>query len=406
MADFTMPRLGADMEEATLVQWRVQPGDPIRRGQVIADVDTTKGVIEIECFDSGVVDKLVAREGETLPVGAVLAVIQSDAKEAATTEADSPGASSTDAPRRLSKFKAESKTTDNLERATPDQQVGEAHRRRVTPLARRLAGERGVDLSRVVGTGAHGEVTAADIEKLSTAAATSPADRFRPTSADENRARLRMAIAGAMAKSKREIPHYYLQSPIDMSRALTWLERENENRPIAKRLLPIVLSLKALALALREVPQLNGHWFEGRLRNSDSVHIGFAIAMKGGGLVAPAIHDVDRKSLNDIMAALNELIPRARTGPLRSSEMTDATITLTNLGDLGVASVFGVIYPPQVAIVGLGRILSSPWVDDGQLVVRPLMQACLSGDHRATDGQTGSRLLGEFNRHLQSPERL
>jgi pyruvate dehydrogenase E2 component (dihydrolipoamide acetyltransferase) len=272
-----------------------------------------------------------------------------------------------------------------------------------------LAAERGVDLSLVAGTGAFGEITFEDIEQFTSSTrglATSLRGRDGACGLEENRARLRSAIADAMAKSKREIPHYYLQTPIDMTRAMNWMEQENQSRPIAKRLLPVVFSLKALAKALRAAPQLNGHWIGGQLRNSQSIHIGFAIAMKGGGLVAPAIHDVDQKTLDDLMTALHELIPRARTGPLRSSEMTDATITLTGLGDLGVASVFGVIYPPQVALVGLGKIAPSAWVENGQLVVRPVMMASLSGDHRATDGQTGARLLDEFNRNLQAPQHL
>ncbi len=403
MADFTMPRLGADMEEATLVEWRVRAGDRIRRGQVIAEVDTAKGVIEIECFEPGIVETLVAHEGETLPVGAVLAILRIDAQESGSSQARR-----TDAP----PSQQQPGPSENISGATPALEgttgptartMAASHRPKVTPLARRLAVERGVDISRVAGTGTSGEVTAADIEKF---ASTSGGHPGSASPADANRARLRVAIAAAMAKSKREIPHYYLQTPIDMSRASAWLEQENRRRPIAQRLLPVVMTLKALARALRDEPRLNGHWIDGRFHSSDSIHIGFAIAMKGGGLVAPAIHDVDQKSLDELMAALNDLIPRARTGPLRSSEMTDATITLTSLGDLGVASVLGVIYPPQVAIIGLGRTTASPWVDNGQLVVRPVLQASLSGDHRASDGQVGARLLDAFNRHLQNPDSL
>jgi pyruvate dehydrogenase E2 component (dihydrolipoamide acetyltransferase) len=217
---------------------------------------------------------------------------------------------------------------------------------------------------------------------------------------------MRHAIAAAMSKSKREIPHYYLETKIDLTRALAWLEAENRKRSLPERLLPAVLMLKAVALALRDVPELNGFWLDGGFKAADGVHIGLAIAMKGGGLVAPAVHDADRKTLDELMAALNDLIPRARSGRLRSSEMTDATATLTNLGDLGVDTVFGVIYPPQVALVGLGKFSRQPWVENETVCVRPVLTATLAADHRATDARRGGQFLEALNRRLQTPEQL
>lgn len=217
---------------------------------------------------------------------------------------------------------------------------------------------------------------------------------------------MRRAIAAAMSKSKREIPHYYLESRVDMSTALAWLQRENGQRGIAERILPAVVLLKATARALRDVPALNGYWIDGQHRPAERIHLGFAIALRGGGLVAPAIHDVDQKTCNVLMADLRELIPRARTGRLRSSEMTDATATVTSMGDAGAESVLGVIYPPQVALVGFGRILDQPWAERGTVVVRPVVAASLAADHRATDGHLGARFLDALTRHLQNPEHL
>jgi pyruvate dehydrogenase E2 component (dihydrolipoamide acetyltransferase) len=217
---------------------------------------------------------------------------------------------------------------------------------------------------------------------------------------------MRRAIAAAMAKSNREIPHYYLQTRIDMSCALKWLEETNQKRALKDRLLPAVLLIKAVAKALRDVPGLNGFWIDNEHQISQTIHLGFAISMKGGGLVAPAIHDVDQMTCDGIMAALRDLIPRARSGRLRSSEMTDATMTVTSLGDLGVESVFGVIYPPQVGLVGFGRIMEQPWAKDGMLGVHPVMTASLAADHRATDGHLGAQFLDALNRHFQSPESL
>jgi pyruvate dehydrogenase E2 component (dihydrolipoamide acetyltransferase) len=217
---------------------------------------------------------------------------------------------------------------------------------------------------------------------------------------------LRGAIAAAMSKSKREIPHYYLQTSIDMSRTIAWLEKENSQRTIVDRLLPVVVLLKAVAKALKKVPQLNGYWVDGKIQVLEEIHIGFAISMTGGGLVAPAMHHVDSKDLDQLMSDLRELIPRARSGRLRSSELTDATVTITSLGDLGVESVTGIIYPPQVALIGLGKILSRPWVDSGVVCVKPVMIASLSADHRATDGLLGAKFLDTLATILQEPQTL
>jgi pyruvate dehydrogenase E2 component (dihydrolipoamide acetyltransferase) len=217
---------------------------------------------------------------------------------------------------------------------------------------------------------------------------------------------MRRAIAAAMSKSKREIPHYYLATTFDMSRVLAWVEAENQKRSIDRRLLPAIVLIKAVAVTLAEMRQLNGFWLDGGFRPAEGVHVGLAIAMKGGGLVAPAVHDTDKKSLDELMIALHELIPRARTGRLRSSEMTDATATLTNLGDLGVESVYGAVYPPQVALVGFGKISRRPWVEGDTVCVRPLLTATLAADHRSTDGRYGARFLEVLNGRLQTPEQL
>ena len=217
---------------------------------------------------------------------------------------------------------------------------------------------------------------------------------------------MRQTIAAAMARAKREIPHYYLAHTMDMHRALAWLAGENARRPVTERLLPNVLLLKAVALAVREVPELNGVWRGDRVEPSAHVHLGVAISLRGGGLVAPAIHDADRMTISELMRALRDLVQRARTGGLRSSELSDPTLTVTSLGEQGVETVFGIVYPPQVAIVGFGRIAERPWVVDGAVVARPLVTAALSGDHRVSDGHRGGLFLVAVERLLQAPERL
>jgi pyruvate dehydrogenase E2 component (dihydrolipoamide acetyltransferase) len=228
-------------------------------------------------------------------------------------------------------------------------------------------------------------------------AAEPPADRA---------ASMRRAIAAAMSRSKREIPHYYLATEIDMTAALDWLAAHNRAVPVAERLLPAVLTLKATALAVRANPQLNGYWLDEHHQPADAVHVGVAVALRQGGLIAPAIRDTDRKSLDDLMRDLRDLVQRVRSGGLRSSELTDPTVTVTSLGERGARTVFGVIYPPQVALVGFGAIAERPWAAGGMVGARPVIDVTLAADHRASDGHQGSALLTTLDNLLQEPERL
>jgi pyruvate dehydrogenase E2 component (dihydrolipoamide acetyltransferase) len=385
MADFTMPALGADMETGKVVEWLVAPGARVKPGDVVAVVETHKGAIDVECFLDGVIDDL-APLGEDLPVGAVLARVRGVGEPAAPAPAAAP--------------KAAPPLAAAPERA-PVTASGAPPRIKVSPAAHRRAQELGLDAERLQGSGTDGAVTLADVER--------PAPRPRQATVARrgfDPAQMRRAIAAAMARSKREIPHYYLTSTIDFAAASAWLAAYNRERDPAERLLPAPLLLKAAAKALTEVPQLNGFHVNGVYRAGPGIHIGWAIALRGGGLMAPAIHDADRKSLPELMLALRDLVQRARSGGLRSSELTDPTITVTSLGERGAESVLGVIYPPQVAIVGFGRIVERPWVVNGQVVARPLVTATLAADHRASDGHLGGQLLGAIDRALQAPEDL
>lgn len=397
MIEFVMPSLGADMEDGTLIAWHVKPGDKVKRGDIMAEVETDKGLFDVESFHEGVVDRLIAEPGAKIPVGAPMALLRGE------TEAPSPPALPGAAPA------PEQARAPAVEGVPPAEAPGAAaaapapRHVRASPLARKIAAELGVDLNDVEGTGPGGVIERADVER---AAATPKDVAPRKEAAADRTAGMRHAIAAAMSRANRDIPHYYLATHIDMSTALSWLNEENNRRPITDRLLPAVLLLKATALALRDVPALNGFWIDDRHQPQEGIHAGVAIALRGGGLMAPAIHNADRKNPTELMAALRDVISRTRGGHLRSSEMTDATVTITNLGDLGVETVFGVIYPPQVALVGFGKITDQPWVENGQVIVRPVVQATLSGDHRATDGHTGAQFLDALNRHLQLPAAL
>jgi pyruvate dehydrogenase E2 component (dihydrolipoamide acetyltransferase) len=268
------------------------------------------------------------------------------------------------------------------------------------------------------GTGPAARVTLADVERVAQAAAAAPAAQVAAAApaapaqpgpaavAAARQARMRAAIAGSMARSKREIPHYYLACTIDIGRALAWLTERNAGRSVSERLIYAVLLIKAAALALREVPELNGFWIDNRAQQSADIHAGVAISMRGGGLVAPALHNADQRSLDELMRGFQDLVNRARAWSLKSSEMADPTVTITSLGERGVESVFGIITPPQLALVGFGTPRERPWVVDGAVVPRPLLSATLCGDHRATDGHRGALYLAALERLLQQPEAL
>ncbi len=388
MIDFKLPSLGADMDEGKLLQWHVKPGDSVKRGQVIAVVDTSKAAVDVECWDDGTVHQLIVQPGQTVPVGTVLATLLAPG-EVATAAAPAPAAQSPAVPMPVQAVAATSAAAAPVAAA--------ATRPAVSPSARKRAQELGVAVDALKGTGAQGAVTLADVEAAAAQGAGAPADRAPA---------MRRAIAAAMSRSKREIPHYYLSETIAMANALAWLQQRNEGQPITERILPAVLQLKAVALALRRVPQLNGFYRNDAFEPSQAVHTGVAIALRGGGLVAPALHDVQAKPLALLMRELADLVQRARAGSLRSSEMSDPSITITNLGDQGVESVFGVIYPPQVALVGFGSVSVRPWLVEGEVRAVPLLTASLAADHRVTDGHQGALFLAELRELLQSPEKL
>lgn len=385
-----MPALGADMDAGTLVEWRIKPGDVVKRGAIAAVVETQKGAIEVEIFEEGTVTELVVPVGERVPVGTVLARLGSDGAAAAAALVSAPP------PRPVAVLPVGTP-------ARPIVPPTAAVRVRITPVARRRATEAGLDFARLSGTGIDGAITLADVEAALVAPPAVPvAVRRRGIDAGD----MRKAIAAATSRSKREIPHYYLTQTIDFGPATTWLAGFNQDRPPPERLMPAVLLLKATALALRDVPALNGTFEDGAFRPGDGVHVGWAIALRGGGLIAPTLRDADRRTLVDLMRSLRDLVQRARSGGLKSSELVMGTMTITSLGDRGADTVTGVIYPPQVAIVGFGRIATRPWIVDGAVVPRSLVTVSLSGDHRATDGHIGGLFLAGIERHLLEPSTL
>lgn len=391
MGIFAMPSLGADMEAGRLIEWLVSPGDTVTRGDIVAVVETQKGAIEIECFEEGTVRELLADIGTELAVGAPLATIQAEgepipeaavAEQATPVEAEQPVVTAP-APQPVAPI--------------PPQrpQAPAPGVVRSSPAARIKARELGFDLAMLTGSGPGGAIVLADVE-----AETTPQPKRSPQ--DE----MRRAIAAAMTRSKQTIPHFYLSQTIDVTPAMEWLTSFNEGKPPSERVLLGALFLRATVLAAAKVKTVNGHFTEEGFKPSDKINPGLAVALRSGGLVAPAIVDAEQMGLVELMAAMRDLVTRARAGRLRSSEMTEGTITLSSLGDSGAESMAGVIFPPQVALVGIGAPGLRPWVVDGNVEPRHLVTLTISADHRANDGRQASRFLSVFDSLLSTPEAL
>ncbi len=395
MIEFRMPSLGADMEAGTLVEWLVKPGDRVKRGDIVAVVETQKGAIEIETFDAGQIEKFLVDLNSKVPVGTPLALIRAEAegpeaKPFAVAPA-LPGAPAAAAAPPLA-------TPLAAPMAPPIALAGRA----ASPAARRLAQDHGIDLSTLAGSGPGGAITYADVELHLGAA--SPVEKKRAGWLDL--AAMRTAIGTAMARSKREIPHYYLTHQIDVTSCERWLTEKNAAMPPDSRLLIGALALKAVALALHRFPAFNGFFRDNRFEPSKAVHVGVAISIRGGGLAAPALHDADQLPLDELMRSMRDLVQRTRAGRIRGSEMSDPTITVSSLGERGVEALYGIIYPPQVAIVGFGKVVSRPWVVDGAIGPRSVVTMTLAGDHRVTDGHMGALFLAEIGKLLQEPDKL
>ncbi len=407
MAEFVMPKLGADMSAGTLTSWRKQVGDVVQRGDIIAEVETEKGNIDVEVFAGGTIERFLIEPGEKVPVGTVLAIIRDDGQPAPRLSETIPPVAS---PRETSQPPTPRPKIVLSHRAAPIP-ISAPHtgqRLAISPSARRLARQLGVDPSTVHGTGHGGAITREDIEQAaaSSTSVKAPAAHEAASPAADRQARIRRTIAAAMSRSKREIPHYYLNTTIDMHRALDWLTKQNAERPVAERILYGAIMLKAVALAVHEVPELNATWENEQVVLKRQVNVGVAIALRQGGLVAPALHNADQLTLVELMQRMRDLVNRTRAGSLRSSEISEPTITVTSLGEQGVEAVYGVIYPPQVAMVGVGKIVERPWCVDGQVVPRPLVTVTLSGDHRVSDGHRGGIFLAAVDRLLQEPDKL
>jgi pyruvate dehydrogenase E2 component (dihydrolipoamide acetyltransferase) len=369
IAEFKMPSLGADMEAGTLVEWLVAPGDRVTGGQIVAVVETQKGAIDVEIYQAGTIAELRVAPMTEVPVGTVLATLEVEGEAVSAPEpAPTPQAA---APERVA--------------PTPS-----SARAKIAPRARKLAADLGVAIDALTPSGPDGSITVEDVQRAAA----------RPAAGGS----MREAIAAAMTRANREIPHYHLAHTVDIESALVRLEADNARIPIADRVLPVALFVRAVARALLEHRSFAGWYEEGRFRQSNAINIGLAVARRDGGLVNPALHDADGGTLAELMARIRDLTRRARTGALRASELGDVAITVTSLGDRGVDVVHPIIHPPQVAIIGIGTIARRAWVVGDRVEPRRVVTITLAADHRVTDGHQGARFLQRIAAAVADPE--
>ena len=356
-----MPSLGADMDEGKVMQWKIHPGDEIKKGQTIAVVETTKSAVEIESFYDGKVLELIGKIGEMISVGKPIALF--DIQE----------------------------STLPLEAVHP----ASSERIKISPAARKLSELHHLSIESLKGSGPDGLIELKDVELA--------AAQRTPAAGGVN---LRAAIAKAMSQSKKEIPHFYLKSRFCLDSLLEWIDEKNKFLPAEKRLLLPVMLMRAVSLTLKEFPILNGYFKEGVFVKQENINLGMAFALKSGGVLVPAILETQSMSLQELNSAFLDLALRTQKNELKNRELTEGTITITNMGDLGSDEVFGVIFPPQVALIGLGRLHKAPWVLGEVIKASWVMDISLSADHRVTDGLSGAGFLRKLEEKFIQPNLL
>ena len=403
-----MPQMGFDMQEGTIVRWLKQEGDEVSRGEPIAEIETDKAIVEMEAFASGVLLKTVVGEGQTVPVGQTIAVIGSPGE---------PLPDLGEAPAPLTETEAPTEAPADVEEAVAAEVSAAAEQVRASPLARRLAEEKGIDLARVNGSGPGGRITRDDVlafdSQATEAAPASPAAEAIPASVAADGpdveimqlSRMRQTIARRTVQSMQEAPHFYVTADVDMTLALTLRQQLNEKLAGEARVSINDMIIKACALALVKYPTFNSSFQGDHLRVYKQVNVGIAVALEQGLLVL-SLGDCRDKSLADISKTSREVVERAQAGVLREEDYTGGTFSVSNMGMFDVDAFSAIIYPPQAAVLAVGTVRKQPVVRDDQITIAQVMKATLSTDHRVADGAQAAEFAVEVKRLLENPVNL
>ena len=407
-----MPQMGYDMQEGTVVRWMKSEGDEVKRGEVIAEIETDKAVVEMEAYDSGVLRKILVAEGTTVPVGQLIGIIGTPDEPLPDLEAAvaAPAPSAEALPKAPAKTSLEPPPQTLAEAPAVDKPPAMV---KASPVARRLADEKTLDIKLIPGTGPRGRITKDDVlayEVRSTEKTPAPPTEAVPSKEEPSETlpltRMRQAIASLTSRSKAEIPHFYVAADVDMTEAMRVRQQVNdalESEGIRVSVNDMIV--KASAAALKNYPSFNAAYQGDHLLLNPSINIGIAIAMEKG-LIVSAIMDCGGKTLGEIAKASKDLVDRAQKGVLHPDEYTKSTFSISNLGMFDVDSFVAIIHPPNAAVLAVGTIRQQPVVRDGEVTVAQVMKATLSVDHRVADGAQGAQFLGEIKRLLENPASL
>ncbi|PRW64461.1 pyruvate dehydrogenase complex dihydrolipoamide acetyltransferase [Actinopolyspora mortivallis] len=420
-----MPRLSDTMEEGVISAWRKQVGDQINRGDVVADIETDKAVMELEAYDEGVLEKILVGEGETVPIGTPIGLLgdgSGSAAEAGPSTSAAPAPQAEESGRDDTSAASERSGTDAAPRPEPSRDgtsAGPGQRPKASPLARAIAREKGVDLSTVTGTGPGGRIIRVDVEAAaernqdtaspapSAAPAAAPAQQEDPDVEEIPLSNIRKVTAKRLTESKQQAPHFYLTSAVDVTDLVAFRADLNERLQASggPKVSVNDLVVKACATALRANPSVNVSYRDEKLFQHKRIHLGVAVALDSG-LVVPVVRDADRKSVSEIAVEGKEKAERAREGKLKPDEMTGSTFSVSNLGMFGIEEFSAVINPPEAAILAVGATREEVQVRDGEFVARKMLRITLSADHRAVDGAVGAVFMQQLTSLLEDPIRI
>ncbi len=409
----TMPRLSDTMEEGTVASWLKKVGDQVEEGDILAEIETDKATMEFESFQSGTLLHVGLNEGESAKVDSLLAIIGPEGTDVeGLAKSFKPAGSESEKPKEKTQEKAEAPKPAESRPAAPATAVGQQAavqsngRLFASPLARKMAEDRGINLAQVSGTGENGRIIKRDIENFNPAAVSSTAQvaKFVPSGQEDwdeiKHSQMRKTIARRLAESKFTAPHYYLGVEFNMDNAIAFREQFNTIPDTKISFNDMVV--KACALALRQHPQVNSRWYDDRMQLNNHVHIGVAVAVEDG-LVVPVLRFANEQSLQQINAAVKEYAVKARDKKLTPQEMEGSTFTISNLGMFGIETFTSIINQPNSAILSVGTIVQKPVVKNGQIVIGNTMKLTMACDHRTVDGVTGAKFLETLKGFIENP---
>lgn len=403
-----MPKMSDTMTEGVIVEWLKKVGDTVKSGDILAEVETDKATMELENYVKGTLLHIGIQKGQAVPVDGIIAIVGEPGEDISALLAGGAPAAKTEAPKEEAKAEAPAVVTNNVTApvAQPVVTSNDDSRLKASPLARKMAEERGIDIQRIHGSGDNGRIVKRDVENYKESAASVPvaaAYTGVESFSEEPVSQMRKTIARRLAESKFTAPHFYLTMEINMDKAVEARTAMNNYSPVKLSYNDMVI--KAAAIALRQHPQVNSSWMGEKIRHNNHIHVGVAVAVDEG-LLVPVVRFADNKSLSQISSEVKELADKAKNKKLQPAEWEGNTFSISNLGMYGIEEFTAIINPPNACILAVGSMKETVIVENGQMRPGHVMKVTLSCDHRVVDGVVGSKFLQTFKNLLEEPVRL